>query len=76
MSAYEITHVLKAAQVISQQCTPTRLITDLLLADETKFLELLQDSRNVILVVEVTRVDADQTLAIRLLARRDLGRNA
>lgn len=55
---------------------PTRLVTDLLLADEPKFFQAFQNPGNVVLVVEVVRIDTQQAMPVRVLAWTDLGSNA
>lgn len=78
MSAREITHHLVITlEVNIQRRVPTCFVANLPLADQVKLLEPLEDPRNVILVVEVARVDADQTVAVgAVLARRDLSSDA
>jgi hypothetical protein len=67
---------LKLPKLASQRCEPTRLVANLFLADQVEFLESPQDPRHVIFVVEVARVDANQTVAIGHLAWRDLSSDA
>lgn len=55
-----------------QRRVPTCLVANLSLADQVELLEPLKDPSNVVLVVEVVRVDANQTVAVGVLARRDL----
>jgi hypothetical protein len=57
---------LTTALRVGQTCTekPTRLITNSILANEIKIPEPFEDPRNIILVVEVAGVDAEQTMGV------------